>query len=316
VASTRVFFVADLHGSALCWRKFINAARTYRADVLLVGGDVSAKTITPVFEENGGWAAVVEGARRTAPGGEVEKLEASLRDGATIPYRTTPAAWEELRAEHSRLDQLFERLAPVELARWLTWASERIGSDPTRLLIGLGNDDPTSLEAAVETDGRAELTDNAVVRLDDHHEILTLAYSNPTPWHTYRELPEDEIARRLDEGAAALEHLDRAIFNIHVPPHATPLDIAPRIDANLTKVMGAGGEAEMTHVGSTAVRAALIRHHPLLGLHGHIHESRGTAKFDRTLSVNCGSAYTEGTLLGALIDLDRDRVRSAVLTSG
>ncbi len=308
--------MADLHGSAICWRKFINAARAYRADVLLVGGDVTAKTVTPVYPENGGWTAVVEGARRTAPGGDVEKLEASLRDGATIPYRTTVAEWDELRAHPGRLDRLFERLAPEELARWLAWARDRLGSDPTRLLLGLGNDDPTSLERAVEADGRAELTDNTVLRLDDHHEILTLAYSNPTPWHTYRELPEDEILRRLDQGAAGLDRLDRAIFNIHVPPHATPLDIAPRLDANLTKAMSAGGEAELVHVGSTAVRTALIRHRPLLGLHGHIHESRGTVRFDRTLSVNCGSAYTEGTLLGALVDLDADGVRASVLTSG
>jgi uncharacterized protein len=313
---TRIFFVADLHGSAICWRKFINAARVYRADVLLVGGDLSAKTVTPVVQENGGWVAVVEGARRTAPAADVEKLEASLRDGATIPFRTTPAEWEELRAHHGRLDQLFERLAPQEVALWLRWAGERLGSDPTRLLLGLGNDDPTRLEAAIEADGRAELTDNAVLRLDDEHEMVTLAYSNPTPWHTYRELPEEEIARRLDSGAAELERLDRAVFNIHVPPHSTPLDLAPRLDANLTKMMAPGGEPEMVHVGSTAVRQALVRHHPLLALHGHIHESRGTTSFDRTLSVNCGSAYTEGTLLGALIDLDRDSVRTAVLTSG
>jgi uncharacterized protein len=313
---TRIFFAADLHGSAICWRKFINAARVYRADILLVGGDVSAKTVTPVVRENGGWVAVVEGARRTAPAADLEKLEASLRDGATIPFRTTAAEWEELRAHPDRLDRLFERLAPEELALWLSWARERLGSEPTRLLLGLGNDDPTALERAVEADGRAELTDNAVLRLDDDHEMVTLAYSNPTPWHTYRELPEDEIARRLDDSAGRLDRLDRAVFNIHVPPHSTPLDLAPRLDANLTKVMAPGGEAELVHVGSTAVRAALQRHRPLLALHGHIHESRGTTTFDRTLSVNCGSAYTEGTLLGALVDLDRDSVRSAVLTSG
>jgi uncharacterized protein len=316
VASTRVFFVADLHGSAVCWRKFINAARAYQANVLLVGGDVSAKTITPILPEDGGWVAVIEGARRTTTTNGLERFEATLRDSGTIPYRTTSAEWEELHAHPERLEQLFERLAPVEMSRWLAWADERIGADPTRLLVGLGNDDPTSLESAIEVDDRAELTDNQVLRLDDHHEMLTLAYSNPTPWHTHRELPEDEIARRLDEGAAKLDHLPQAVFNVHVPPHSTPLDLAPRLDANLTKVMAPGGDAEMVHVGSTSVRAALMRHQPLLGLHGHIHESRGTVRFDRTMALNCGSAYTEGTLLGALVDLDRDTVRSAVLTSG
>jgi uncharacterized protein len=281
-----------------------------------VGGDLSAKTVTPILEESGAWVAVVEGARRTATTYGIERLEASLRDAATIPFRTTASEWEELHAHPERLDQLFERLAPEELSRWLAWADERIGSDPTRLLLGLGNDDPTALERAINADDRAELTDNEVVRIDDHHEMLTLAYSNPTPWHTYRELPEDEIARRLDEGAAKLDRLGSAVFNLHVPPHSTPLDLAARLDADLRKVMTAGGESELVHVGSTAVRDALMRHHPLLGLHGHIHESRGTTTFDRTLSINCGSAYTEGTLLGALIDLETDVVRSSVLTSG
>jgi uncharacterized protein len=314
--ATRLFFVADLHGSAICWRKFVNAARVYKADLLIVGGDITAKTVTPLVLEQGEWIAVVEGARRTAPESDVERLEGSLRDGATIPYRTSRAEWEELTAHPDRLDALFRRLAPAEVAGWLRWADERLGADPTRLLIGLGNDDPTVVETAIAADGRAELTDNEIVRLDDRHEMLTLAYSNPTPWHTYRELPEDEIARRLDTGAAGLDHTGLAVFNLHVPPHSTPLDLAPRLDANLTKAMAPGGEPELVHVGSTAVRAALLRHQPLLGLHGHIHESRGTTSLDRTLSINCGSAYTEGALLGAVIDLDADRVRSAVLTSG
>ncbi len=313
---TRLFFVADLHGSAICWRKFVNAARVYKADVLLVGGDITAKTVTPVVLENGEWVAIVEGSRRTAPESEVERLEGALRDGATIPYRTTRSEWDELSAHPDRLDALFQRLAPLEVGRWLRWADERIGAEPTRLLVGLGNDDPDIVERAIEADGRAELTDNERIRLDDRHELVTLAYSNPTPWHTYRELPEDEIARRLDAGAAGAERVDSAVFNIHVPPHSTPLDLAPRLDANLTKSMAPGGEAELVHVGSTAVREALIRHQPLLALHGHIHESRGTTTFGRTLSINCGSAYTEGTLLGAVVDLEKDRVRNAVLTSG
>ncbi len=172
------------------------------------------------------------------------------------------------------------------------------------------------MEAVIQEDEFAELTDRQILRVDDRHELLTLPYSNPTPWKTHRELPEEEIARHIDRTAARLERPDSAVFNIHVPPYGTPLDVAPRLDVALTKVMAPGGEPEMVHVGSTAVRDALERHHPLLGLHGHIHESRGTTTFGRTLSMNCGSAYTEGALLGALVDLSADEVRSAVLTSG
>jgi uncharacterized protein len=314
---TRIFFVADLHGSSICWRKFVNAARVYRADILLVGGDIAAKTLTPIFEKGGTWSASVEGAPRTASSlPELERLEASLRDSATVPFRTTPSEWEELKAARGRLDEVFERLALDELRRWLDWARARIGSDPTRLCVGLGNDDLTPMEDVIAADPRAELTDRDVLRLDDRHEMLTVAYSNPTPWNTHRELSEEELGRRISAAAARLERPANAVFNIHVPPFGTPLDLAPRLDPSLTKVITPGGEPEMVHVGSTAVRAALEHQQPLLGLHGHIHESRGTTTFGRTLAINCGSAYTEGALLGALVDLGPDRVRSSVLTSG
>jgi uncharacterized protein len=260
---------------------------------------------------------VVEWVRRTASSlPELERLEDSLRDAATVPFRTTRPEWEELSATPGRLDALFEQQALIELRRWLDWARGRVGNGSVRLLLGLGNDDLTSMESVIDADPFAELTDREILRLDDHHELLTLAYSNPTPWQTHRELPEDEITRHIDRAADRLDRPASAVFNLHVPPWGTPLDLAPRLDAALTKVMAPGGEPEMVHVGSTAVRAALERHHPLLGLHGHIHESRGTTTFGRTLAMNCGSAYTEGALLGALIDLSSDAVRSAVLTSG
>ncbi|MGA8542537.1 MAG: metallophosphoesterase [Thermoplasmata archaeon] len=314
---TRIFFVADLHGSAVCWRKFINAAKVYRANVLLVGGDIAAKTMTPVFEERGKWTSTIDGHPREAASlTELERLESSLRDASTVPFRTSPGEWKELLAKPGALDAVFERLSVEELGRWLEWARGRIGDESVRLLIGLGNDDFTPMEEAILADPFAELTDLEVVRLEDGHEVLTLPYSNPTPWKTHRELTEEEIGSRIEAIAATLDHPESAVYNIHVPPFNTPLDLAPRLDSLLTKVMTPGGHEEMIHVGSTAVRAALERHHPLIGLHGHIHESRGTSKFGRTLSVNCGSAYTEGVLLGALIDLAGDQVRSSILTTG
>ena len=314
---TRIFFVADLHGSAVCFRKFVNAARVYRADVLIVGGDIAAKTMTPVFEGPDGWSATLEGERRTARSPEeLDRLEGWLRDSSTVPFRTRPAAWTELIANRPEADRVFLGLELDELRRWLAFARTRLAGSGARLLLGLGNDDFTPMEEVIAHDGFAELTDSAVLRLDAGHELVTLAYSNPTPWRTNRELPEEEIARRVDRDVARLERVDRAVFNLHVPPHNTPLDLAPRLDANLVKVMAPGGEPDMIHVGSTAVRAALERHQPLLGLHGHIHESKGVVEIGRTRAINPGSAYTEGTLLGVVVDLEPDRVRASVLTSG
>jgi Icc-related predicted phosphoesterase len=69
-------------------------------------------------------------------------------------------------------------------------------------------------------------------------------------------------------------------------------------------------------VGSTACRKVIERAQPLLSLHGHIHESRGTFKLGRTLCINPGSEYTEGILRGALVDVRNGKLKSHQLTAG
>ena len=78
---------------------------------------------------------------------------------------------------------------------------------------------------------------------------------------------------------------------------------------------GAGG-IEMQPVGSTACRETIERYQPLLGLHGHLHESRGTFQLGRTLCINPGSEYSEGVLRGALIELEGGQVKNYQLTTG
>jgi Icc-related predicted phosphoesterase len=50
-----------------------------------------------------------------------------------------------------------------------------------------------------------------------------------------------------------------------------------------------------------------VRSQPLLGLHGHVHESPGAEKLGRTLCINPGSDYRQGVLRGAIVDLQADR---------
>ena len=57
----RVFFATDIHGSEVCWRKFLNAAAFYKADLVVLGGDVTGKIMVPVVAHNGYWQAVVRG---------------------------------------------------------------------------------------------------------------------------------------------------------------------------------------------------------------------------------------------------------------
>ena len=65
---TRLFFASDFHGSQRAFRKFLNAAKHYEADVLVMGGDVVGKLAIPVIRE-------VKGGFRAHLMGKTEHLE-------------------------------------------------------------------------------------------------------------------------------------------------------------------------------------------------------------------------------------------------
>ena len=58
-----IFFATDLHGSELCWRKFLNAAKFYGVNVLICGGDMTGKAMIPIVQENGRYELEVKGER-------------------------------------------------------------------------------------------------------------------------------------------------------------------------------------------------------------------------------------------------------------
>jgi len=51
----KVFFATDIHGSEICWRKFLNAAAFYKADLVVLGGDVTGKVMVPILAMPGHW---------------------------------------------------------------------------------------------------------------------------------------------------------------------------------------------------------------------------------------------------------------------
>ncbi|HUZ83157.1 MAG TPA: hypothetical protein VMU66_00575 [Gaiellales bacterium] len=100
---------------------------------------------------------------------------------------------------------------------------------------------------------------------------------------------------------------ERVIFNFHCPPYGSGLDDTPRVNPDMTPKHG--GHAPEP-VGSTAVRDAIEKTQPALSLHGHIHEARGHTRIGRTLCINPGSAYEQGELNGALVELNGKKVKT------
>jgi Icc-related predicted phosphoesterase len=48
------------------------------------------------------------------------------------------------------------------------------------------------------------------------------------------------------------------------------------------------------------------RRQPVVGLHGHIHESKGAQQIGKTMCVNPGSEYSSDVLRGVIVDFAAD----------
>jgi Icc-related predicted phosphoesterase len=176
------------------------------------------------------------------------------------------------------------------------------------------------LEARLDWGHSAKYLHNVgdqVVELGDGIAMASMGESTPTPWHTPRELPEDTLGEKASEVISGMPIGGVTIWNFHMPPHATGVDEAPQLDADLRVEHDHSGSPRMVPVGSTALRALIEDEQPTLGLHGHIHEGRGRYKIGRTIGFNPGSHYAEGELLGVLLQVSpRKGLRSYTFTAG
>jgi uncharacterized protein len=313
----RIYFATDIHGSEVCWRKFLNAGRFYGASTLILGGDVSGKAVVPVVAHPGGGFLIRRfSGDRVLAGEELAQAEARIRDMGFYPYRSTDEEIDEIWDNPEAVHGVFLKLMRETLTRWLEIAEQRLAGTGIRLYAMTGNDDPPELQQMLRESAVLTETEEGLLDLGEGITMLSCGYSNPTPWHTPRELADDELQRRIEKQATRLERPERAIFNLHVPPARTAIDRAPALDGSLKPVVK-GGAVMMQSVGSEAVRGLLEQYQPMLGLHGHIHESRGAIRLGPTLAINPGSEYGDGVLSGALLEVDGKRgVRHYQLPSG
>ena len=309
----RIFFATDLHGSEMCWRKFLNAAKFYDADVLICGGDMTGKAMIPIVEENGHFTVTVSDQRQVVGPDQVGDIENQIRRKGYYPLRLTPERLHELDQDAEKRRECFQEVMLDGVRRWMDMAAEKLRGSGVRVFVCPGNDDEMEVDDVVRESDMVELGEGRLVEIDDFTMIST-GWSNHTPWNTHREETEEKLADRIEGMARQVKDPSRAIFNLHCPPYKSGLDEAPAIDADL-KLMH-GGRA-LRPVGSTAVRQAIDKHQPLLSLHGHIHESKGAVKLGKTLSINPGSSYEEGVLMAAVINLDAKKgIKSYQLVNG
>jgi Icc-related predicted phosphoesterase len=311
----RVFFATDIHGSEVCWRKFLNAASFYQADLVILGGDVTGKVMVPITACSGYWEAVVRGeSLRMETKEELEKVESQIRNAGSYPTIVTPDELDHLSKDEGAVEARFSAEMLRSLDRWLDMADGKLKGGQIPCLLNGGNDDIFEIDPVIESSPCVTFAEGKLLDLGGFH-LVSMGWTNPTPWDTFREAPESELAQKIDAVASLVPDMERAIFNFHAPPYGTGLDEAPALDQQLRPMHGG---AVMKAVGSTAVRDAIQRYQPMLSVHGHIHESRGVKKMGRTLAMNPGSVYGDGVLQGALLELNakKGKVSKYLLVNG
>jgi Icc-related predicted phosphoesterase len=312
---TRIVFVTDLHGSETCFRKWLNSASVLGADCLVMGGDLTGKSLVPLVETSEGWRAERGGNSALARDDEeLAKLRKRIRAGGGYDVLVSAAEQERLAGDGELREELFQRRMREVLRSWVELAEERLPATGTPAVFMLGNDDDESLLADVGGSEVLRYVENEVCELPGGHEMISFGYSTPTPWNTPREMSEEELGEAIGRLSGQLADPRRAIFNLHCPPRDTNLDQAPVLDEELRPKLGPAGTITGS-VGSNAVREAIERDQPLLALHGHVHECPAVERLGSSLCVNAGSEYQDGVLRAAIIDLEADGVRQWQLIS-
>jgi hypothetical protein len=220
---------------------------------------------------------------------------------------------DEIMATSGRSDELFLKEAIKTMQHWMEYADTRLEVSGIRCYVCPGNDDMFEIDEVIKQSKHVTLTEGKVIELDEHHEMINAGWSTPTPWNTPREESEDQLRQRIQVMIDKLKDVKNSVFNLHNPPYGSGLDEAPELTKDMRPAYAG---RSLVPVGSHAVLELIEKYEPLLTLHGHIHEGKGTRKYKRTLCINPGSMYEQGMLHGAVVELKPNKIGNYILTTG
>lgn len=317
---TRIFFATDVHGSEQCFRKFLGAAKFYKADVLVLGGDITGKLVIPIVDMGDGTYKADNAGReeivRTPE--ELKRLEQLVADSGYYSYRCSKSEMDDMKSSKEKVDRIFTKVMKDTLIRWVEYGEHVLQETNTMCYVTGGNDDLQEVLDGFKDTDHVKNVDNKVVKIDPIHDMANMGWSNPTPWHCPRECSEEELDGRIEKLLVSISDPSNCVFNFHSPPKDCGLDTVLKLDDSVDppRPLMEGGQPVMFGAGSESVRRAVEKYKPLADLCGHVHESRGVCQIGKTFVVNPGSEYTEGVLRGTLVNVADKKVLSWQLTSG
>ena len=303
----KLFFTTDVHGSDICWRKFVKSIEFFKADVAILGGDLTGKMVIPLVQEGSEYSYKLFGRDMRIPASQLQTECEKIGDAGYYAYPCDKNEVDRLAGNQTAQDEVFNKLMVGRMENWLKLASEKY-KGVRKLYVSPGNDDRFIIDDVLKKGDSIIACEAECVALPDEYEMVSSGWVTPTPWKTSREAPDEKLELMFEEIMSKAHDYSRLICNFHCPPYNSGLDKAAKIRPDLSVKVGFGG-VEFDSFGSKACRKMIEKYKPLLGLHGHIHESAGFRRIGPTLCVNPGSEYAEGVLRGYLVFLDNKKVK-------
>ena len=315
----KLYFVTDIHGSDICFKKFVNASKYYGADVLVLGGDITGKMMVPLVRSSDGtYSSQFNGSDvKISTAQSKDEFIKNVKFNGFYPVEMSEEEYLKALNDKRYRDSVFENVMLDSVKSWVKLAEDRLQASKIQVYISSGNDDLLSMDDVLreaETE-HVHFVEKQIAFIEDKYELLSWGDANKTPWNTPREFTEEELHEGLKNISGRLQSPSTSIFNVHVPPIGIGLDVCADLDETLKPIIH-GGEIQMKSAGSTSVKTVMEEVQPMLGLHGHIHESPAIAKLGRTVCINPGSEYSQGVLRGALVTIEKEKLKHYTLTKG
>jgi Icc-related predicted phosphoesterase len=301
------YFTGDLHGSELTFKKLLKAGKFYEVDAVIVAGDLVGKGMIPIVKAGSNYKCQFGGEQRTMQTeAELKQMIEMIDNTGFYTYIAEQEEIDELFSDPARSERLVDSLIVKRMESWMDQLAESYRKDEIPYYISIGNDDPFAVDTAMEPRPGVINPEEKCLPVHEKIDMLTYGWTNPTPWDTPRELPEDKLLERLETLVKLVPDPKKCIFSFHAPPYGTKLDIAPKLNKDLRMESGLR-DMPFQNVGSTAVRTIIEKYQPLVAVHGHVHECAGKDKIGNTYIFNHGSEYAQGILRGIILIFNVDK---------
>jgi uncharacterized protein len=200
----RIVFATDLHGSELCFRKFINSAEFYKADVLILGGDIVGKAICAIVDEGASYRSNLFGQEHMLDSEEaLLEFEEKVRFNGFYPYCCTPDELARMDEDSAYVQQVFTKAMLQSKHQWVQWADERLERYGVECYAISGNDDPYEVDEAFRDSSHMHLINGSLSKSANGNSVDTRAQTaprgtarakrmrktSPLIWHSFAILP-------------------------------------------------------------------------------------------------------------------------------